>query len=148
MVAALGARTVARGYRALVWGVPAAATGLVDAPIGRSVRRPTRMAVREGGRPARTRYELDQAFHASGVSLLRCQLETGRTHQIRVHMSAIGHPVVGDAAYNGIRAAIRLDRPFLHAASLGFTQPTTGEELAFTSELPPELTAVLDGLQT
>jgi 23S rRNA pseudouridine1911/1915/1917 synthase len=148
LVAALGARTFERGYRALVWGVPEAAAGLVDAPIGRSVRRPTRMAVREGGRPARTRYELDRAFHASGVSLLRCRLETGRTHQIRVHMSAIGHPIVGDAAYNGIRAAITLDRPFLHAASLGFTHPTTGDELAFTSELPPELTAVLDGLQT
>jgi 23S rRNA pseudouridine1911/1915/1917 synthase len=143
LVAALGARIVDRGYRALVWGIPDATSGLVDAPIGRSVRRPPRMAVREGGRPARTRYEIEQPFPAAGVSLLRCRLETGRTHQIRVHLSAIGHPVVGDAAYGGIRAAITLDRPFLHAASLGFEHPTTGEALAFTSDLPPELTDVL-----
>src|SRR3954470_3802487 len=104
LVADLGARTVARGYRALVWGIPEATTGLVDAPIGRSVRRPTRMAVREGGRPARTRYEVETPYHAAGVSLLRCQLETGRTHQIRVHLSAINHPVVGDAVYGGNRA--------------------------------------------
>jgi 23S rRNA pseudouridine1911/1915/1917 synthase len=146
LVAALGARTVERGYRALVWGIPEAATGLVDAPIGRSIRRPTRMAVREGGRPARTRYEVEQPFPASGVSLLRCRLETGRTHQIRVHMSAIGHPVVGDAAYNGIRAAITLDRPFLHAASLGFEHPVTGEPQHFDSALPPDLVALLDRL--
>jgi 23S rRNA pseudouridine1911/1915/1917 synthase len=146
LVAALGARTVARGYRALVWGIPEATTGLVDAPIGRSVRRPTRMAVREGGRPARTRYEVETPYHAAGVSLLRCRLETGRTHQIRVHLAAINHPVVGDAVYGGKRAAIGLDRPFLHAASLGFEHPRTEEHLAFTSELPPELTAVLQTL--
>jgi 23S rRNA pseudouridine1911/1915/1917 synthase len=143
LVAALGARTVERGYRALVWGVPEATTGLVDAPIGRSVRRPTRMAVREGGRPARTRYEVETPYPAAGVSLLRCRLETGRTHQIRVHLSAIGHPVVGDSVYGGTRAAIALDRPFLHAASLGFTHPVTGEQQRFESELPADLVAVL-----
>ena len=80
------------------------------------------------------------------MSLLRCQLETGRTHQIRVHLSAIGHPIVGDAAYNGIRAAIPLDRPFLHAASLGFEHPVTGEPQRFDSALPPDLVPLLDRL--
>jgi 23S rRNA pseudouridine1911/1915/1917 synthase len=143
LVAALAARRMDRGYRALVWGIPEATTGLVDAPIGRSVRRPTRMAVREGGRPARTRYEVDMPYHAAGVSLLRCRLETGRTHQIRVHLSAINHPVVGDAVYGGKRTGIALDRPFLHAASLGFEHPVTGEQQRFESELPPDLVAVL-----
>ena len=75
--------------------------GVIDAPIGRSVRRPTRMAVREGGRTARTAYEVVAAYRDPEVSLLECRLETGRTHQIRVHLQAIGHPVVGDAAYGG-----------------------------------------------
>ncbi len=143
LVAALGARLVERGYRALVWRIPEATSGLVDAPIGRSVRRPTRMAVREGGRPARTRYEVERPYPEAGVSLLRCKLETGRTHQIRVHLSAIGHPVVGDGTYGGKRAGIALDRPFLHAASLGFDHPVTGEPQRFESELPPDLAAVL-----
>jgi 23S rRNA pseudouridine1911/1915/1917 synthase len=146
LVAALGARTVDRGYRALVWGVPESASGIVDAPIGRSVRRPTRMAVREGGREARTRYELERSFDDRGVSLLRCTLETGRTHQIRVHLAAIHHPVVGDPAYGGIRPGIEIARPFLHAATLAFAHPVTGEPKRFASELPPDLVRVLEGL--
>ncbi len=146
LVAALGARTVDRGYLALVWGVPDAGSGVIDAPIGRSVRRPTRMAVREGGRAARTRYSVERTYEDPHVSLLRCTLETGRTHQIRVHVAAIKHPVVGDPAYGGIRAGIDIARPFLHASTLAFAHPITGEPQRFASELPPDLVRVLDQL--
>jgi 23S rRNA pseudouridine1911/1915/1917 synthase len=146
LVGALAARTVERGYLALVRGVPSAASGMIDAPIGRSVRRPTRMAVREGGREARTRYEVLRRFRDPDVSLLRCTLETGRTHQIRVHLAAIHHPVVGDPAYGGSATPISIDRPFLHAATLAFDHPVTGEPQRFASELPPDLQQVLEGL--
>jgi 23S rRNA pseudouridine1911/1915/1917 synthase len=146
LVDALAARTVERGYLALVWGVPDAASGLIDAPIGRSIRRPTRMAVRDGGRQARTRYAVERTFTDPEVSLLRCSLETGRTHQIRVHLAAIQHPVVGDPAYGGIRAGLEIARPFLHAATLGFVHPVTGEPQRFASELPPELARVVGRL--
>ena len=147
LVAALGARTVDRRYLALVWGHPEAVRGVVDAPIGRSVRRPTRMSVREGGREARTGYVVERVYEDPAVSLLECHLETGRTHQIRVHLQAIGHPVVGDAAYGGRRAAIGLDRPFLHAYRFGFTHPVTGEELHFEEPLPETLQTVLNHLE-
>jgi 23S rRNA pseudouridine1911/1915/1917 synthase len=148
LVAALGARTVDRGYLALVWGVPDSGSGIVDAPIGRSVRRPTRMAVREGGRQARTRYEVERTFEDPEVSLLRCTLETGRTHQIRVHLAAIQHPVVGDPAYGGIRSGVEIARPFLHAATLAFVHPVTQEPQRFSSALPPDLVRVLDRLES
>ena len=146
LVAALGARTVDRGYLALVWGTPKSGSGIVDAPIGRSVRRPTRMAVREGGRQARTRYAVERTFEDPEVSLLRCTLETGRTHQIRVHLAAINHPVVGDPAYGGIRSGIEISRPFLHAETLAFAHPVTGVPQQFESPLHPDLVAVLDRL--
>jgi 23S rRNA pseudouridine1911/1915/1917 synthase len=146
LVGALAARTVHRGYRALVWGIPDAASGLIDAPIGRSIRRPTRMAVREGGKEARTQYTVERTFADPEVSLLQCALETGRTHQIRVHLAAIRHPVVGDPAYGGIRAGVEISRPFLHAATLGFAHPVTGEPREFSSALPPDLALVLDRL--
>ena len=116
---------------------------MIDAPIGRSVRRPTRMAIREGGRRARTSYEVLTAYRDPDVSLLGCSLETGRTHQIRVHLQAIGHPVVGDAAYNGARPGLRVDRPFLHATALEFAHPATGVRMEITEPLPAELDAVL-----
>jgi 23S rRNA pseudouridine1911/1915/1917 synthase len=143
LVAALARREIERGYLALVWGAPSAGSGIVDAPIGRSVRRPTRMAVREGGREARTRYEVVRRFDRPAVALLRCSLETGRTHQIRVHLAAIGHPVVGDPAYGGGRTGVAIDRPFLHAATLAFAHPVTGEPQRFESALPPDLEQVL-----
>ena len=111
LVAALGAHEVSREYLALVWGHLDAPRGVIDAPIGRSVRRPTRMAVREGGRRARTAYEVQAEFTSPEVSLVRASLETGRTHQIRVHLQAIGHPVVGDAAYGGARSSPRPRTP-------------------------------------
>ena len=104
------------------------------------------MAVRETGKEARTEYEVRTTFDAPVCALLDCRLETGRTHQIRVHLSAIGHPIVGDATYGGARESIKLDRPFLHAALLAFDQPATGERLEFRDPLPAELTAVLEQL--
>jgi 23S rRNA pseudouridine1911/1915/1917 synthase len=139
----LAAHEVERRYVALVWGTPDAARGVIDAPIGRSVRRPTRMSVREGGRAARTAYEVVATYGTPEVSLLECRLETGRTHQIRVHLQAIGHPVIGDPAYGGSRPALVLDRPFLHAAALAFAHPVTGEPVRVEEELAPELAAVL-----
>lgn len=147
LVAQLAAREVERRYLALVWGSPDAERGLIDAPIGRSQARRTRMAVRSSGREARTGYEVLERFENRGVSLLRCRLETGRTHQIRVHCAAIGHPVVGDAEYGGARSGVRLDRLFLHAEYLRFCHPRTGEVLSFEEPLPPELATVLDGLR-
>jgi 23S rRNA pseudouridine1911/1915/1917 synthase len=144
LVAQLSARTVARAYDALAWGVPESSQGMVDAPIGRSRRDPTRMTVAADGREARTRYEVVATFDAPEPAVrLTCRLETGRTHQIRVHLSAIGHPVVGDHRYGGAKGVVALDRPFLHATHLGFTHPVTGEHLAFDSPLPPDLVAVL-----
>jgi len=99
------------------------------------------MAVRASGRAARTRYEVRRGYET--VSLLDCMLETGRTHQVRVHLAAMGHPVVGDGAYGGDRPGVRPGRPFLHAAVLGFRHPVTGEPMRFEDPLAPELEAVL-----
>ena len=140
----ISARSVDRRYVALAWGAFSSPRGVIDAPIGRSTARRTRMAVREAGKPARTEYEVRVAFRDPVVALLDCRLETGRTHQIRVHLSAIGHPIVGDATYGGARDVIRLDRPFLHAAQLSFDQPTTGERLSFEDPLPSDLATVLE----
>jgi 23S rRNA pseudouridine1911/1915/1917 synthase len=147
LVRMMANREVERRYLALVWGHPDAARGVIDAPIGRSVRRRNRMAVREGGRVARTAYAVVERFDDPSVALLECTLETGRTHQIRVHLQAIGHPVVGDPTYGGARQGLALDRPFLHAAELAFEHPVTGERIEVAEPLPPELVQVLDGLR-
>jgi 23S rRNA pseudouridine1911/1915/1917 synthase len=137
LVAALAARQVERRYLALVRGVPDAPQAVIDAPIRRAAGRPTRMAVGAEGRPARTRYELLGRDPDGRVALLECQLETGRTHQIRVHLAAIGHPVVGDPAYG--RGGRGPGRPFLHAHRLAFAHPRSGERQAFEAALPEEL---------
>jgi 23S rRNA pseudouridine1911/1915/1917 synthase len=142
-VAQLAAREVERVYLALVWGSLASPRGVIDAPIGRSESRRTRMAVRDSGKEAQTTYEVQQRFESPVCSLLECRLHTGRTHQIRVHLDAIGHPVVGDATYGGARQSIALDRPFLHATALSFEHPVTGAHLEFHDPLPTELAAVL-----
>ncbi len=148
LVAMLSSRAVHRRYRALAWGHLAAPTGLVDAPIGRSLREPTRMAVVERGKEARTRYEVLRRYDDPvEVSELACTLETGRTHQIRVHLRSIGHPVVGDVRYDGARQSLPLDRPFLHAEVLDLDHPVTGEPLHLESPLPEDLQAVLDRLR-
>jgi len=146
LVGALARREVDRRYLALVWGRFEAPRGVIDAPIGRSPTRRTRMAVRDEGRAARTAYEVRHEYESPAVSLLECRLETGRTHQLRVHLSAVGHSVVGDAAYRGDRPSLPLGRPFLHAYELALDHPATGERLAFEDPLPAELTTVLDSL--
>jgi 23S rRNA pseudouridine1911/1915/1917 synthase len=149
LVGQLSARTVERRYRALVAGHPDPPRGLVDAPLGRSPRQPTLMAVRADGKEARTRYEVIEAFaEPQPVALVECRLETGRTHQIRVHMRAIEHPIVGDPRYGGGRTEVVCPRPFLHAAELAFLHPATGERVAFSAPLPDDLRTVLEGLRT
>ncbi|MEO7571970.1 MAG: RluA family pseudouridine synthase, partial [Acidimicrobiales bacterium] len=144
LVAALAARRVHRRYRALAWGAFDAPRGLIDAPIGRSTREPTRQAVDERGKEARTRYEVLHTFvEPVAVTELACTLETGRTHQIRVHLRSIGHPVVGDARYAGARQSLPMGRPFLHAELLELAHPVTGEPVSFASPLPGDLTTVL-----
>jgi 23S rRNA pseudouridine1911/1915/1917 synthase len=146
LVGALARHEIDRRYLALVWGRFEAPRGIIDAPIGRSPTRRTRMAVRDEGRAARTAYEVRREYESPAVSLLECRLETGRTHQLRVHLSAVGHPVVGDAAYRGDRPALPLGRPFLHAYELALDHPTTGERLAFEDPLPVELGSMLDSI--
>ncbi len=144
LVGQLQAHTVERAYLALLWGHLQTRAGQVDGPIGRSRRDPTRRAVSATGKEARTDFEVITAFDAPvAVSLVRCRLHTGRTHQIRVHMQSIGHPVVGDTVYGGARQSLVVPRLFLHAATLGFTHPGTGELLRFESELPDDLGPVL-----
>lgn len=141
---ALRARSVTRRYRTLVWGHVEEPQGLVDAPIARSPREPTKMAVVVGGREARTEYEVVRRFDLPvPVTELQCTLQTGRTHQIRVHLQAIGHPVLGDPRYGGARQSLPAPRQFLHAEHLAFQHPCTGALQTHESALPPDLTDVL-----
>jgi 23S rRNA pseudouridine1911/1915/1917 synthase len=143
LVQALAGHRVERSYRALVWGRPANPIGVIDAPIGRDHRDPTRMGVVVDGRPARTEYRVLRGFRVPAeVTSLLCRLQTGRTHQIRVHLAAIGHPVVGDGTYGGIRDHLQVSRPFLHAAALELHHPVSHEVLHFASPLPADLLAV------
>jgi len=159
-----------REYLAFVWGRPRAESLMIDRPIGRDPHHRERMAVVAPGRgkEAVTYLYVDRGFPRAAAepvaSRIRCQLETGRTHQIRVHLSSLGHPLLGDPLYGGGfktkanklddagRAALRaLDRQALHAAVLGFAHPVTGEPLRFTSELPKDMAALemaLDALET
>ena len=146
LVAQLGDRTVSRHYRALVLGEVDGESGVVDAPIGRSITSPTRMSVSRKGKEARTRYRVEQRFtEPVPATLVEATLETGRTHQIRVHLSAIGHPVVGDGVYARGRTlpGATVTRPFLHAYQLAFDHPGSGERMTWTSELPADLQAEL-----
>lgn len=147
LVEQLARRTVSRTYTALVLGHLEHSRGVIDAPIGRSRRDPLKMAVTSDGREARTHFEVERTFDEPlALSLLTCRLETGRTHQIRVHLASLGHPVLGDERYGGARGRLPLARPFLHARALGLVHPVSGEELEFSSALPPDLSALLGGL--
>jgi len=139
----LSERHVERTYLSVVQGVVQSSNGLIDAPLGRSLKDPTKRDVVASGKSARTRYSLLDSTEK--YSLLECKLETGRTHQIRVHMSSIGHPVLGDTKY-GAKDTDLLDRFFLHAKSLSFIHPETGESVSFESKLPEDLTSALTSL--
>ncbi|MDK2881991.1 MAG: rRNA synthase [Bacillota bacterium] len=144
--AAIKARQVERVYLALAFGELKADVSMVDAPIGRHPVQRKKMAVVErGGRPARTRLRVLERF--PGYTYLEATLETGRTHQIRVHLAFIGHPVVGDPVYGRRQGNLGLKRQFLHAARLKFTHPVSGEVLSFSSPLPEELALVLARLR-
>ncbi len=139
------ARQVEKIYLAMVHGVPSSPAGVIDAPIGRDPRQRKRMAVVPEGRPAVTAYRVLEPLgeHA----LLEVMPRTGRTHQIRVHLAFIGHPVVGDEVYGRRRSRLSCPRQFLHAARLSFRHPVTGRQMEFAAPLPPDLQAVLDALR-
>src|SRR4051794_6968442 len=140
--AALQARAMTREYLALVEGRPPARTGTIDAPIGRDRRHRTRMSTdTDDPREAVTHFEVEDALPRT--TLLRVRLETGRTHQIRAHLQAIGHPVAGDPEY-GTPGRLGLERQFLHAARLRFAQPKTGADVDVESPLPGDLRAALE----
>jgi 23S rRNA pseudouridine1911/1915/1917 synthase len=141
----LSERLMERTYLGLAQGHVSEERGVVDAPIGRSTRTPTLMAVRSGGRPARTGYEvLARLDSVPATTLLRLRLETGRTHQIRVHLASIGHPIVNDLRY-GHRRDTRLDeeRFFLHSTTLAFSHPRSDEWISTHAPLPSDLAALL-----
>lgn len=142
---AFKARTVRKIYHTLVQGHPDPFEGTIDAPIGRHPGAEWRMAVIDGGRHSVTHYAMIEAFPA--VTLLEVHLETGRTHQIRVHMQAIRHPCVGDPTYGGdpvLAARLGLERQWLHAVELGFTHPGSGDWVDFHSGYPADLTHALE----
>jgi 23S rRNA pseudouridine1911/1915/1917 synthase len=139
------ARTVYKRYLALVEGAPGNSSGLIDAPIGRDPRQRKRMAVTRDGRPADTRYDLIEDLGTN--ALLSLVLHTGRTHQIRVHLAWLGHPVVGDTVYGYRKQRIKMKRLFLHAAELHIDSPDSGERLKFQSPLPDSLENILDKLR-
>ncbi len=161
LAAAFASRTMERSYLALCWGIPSPSEGEINGPIGRDPRDRKRMAVvPRGGKAALTRYRVRNAW-GTAAALAVCRLATGRTHQIRVHLAAAGHPIVGDPVYlRRIPAAARLlparqrsllldfPRQALHAAVLGFTHPRTRQALRFETPLPPDFQALLDGLDT
>jgi 23S rRNA pseudouridine1911/1915/1917 synthase len=151
------AREVFKSYVALVYGVVKLESGRIEQPIARDPRNRTRMAVVPGGRGALSLYKIRRSY--DGFTLLEVELKTGRTHQIRVHLAWLKHPVVGDELYASgrdnnvqnvqLRARIRkLKRQFLHAEQLGFRHPQTGEQMQFVAPLPAELTQLLEALET
>ena len=150
LVEQFSVHSIEREYLAFTAGIPNPAQGTVDAPIGRHRVDRKRMAVTATGRPARTHYRVEEVF-GMGAALVRCSLETGRTHQIRVHLAHTGHPVLGDPVYARTSKARRaslgeaadavaaLGRQALHAAVLGFQHPISADTVRFTSGLPPDL---------
>ncbi|HXW76569.1 MAG TPA: RluA family pseudouridine synthase, partial [Candidatus Eremiobacteraceae bacterium] len=169
--AAIAKREVRREYDAIVWGAPAATSGTIEAPIGRHPTERTRFAVSAAGRAAVTHYRVRERFALHGedvpsraprgrkssssssssserLSLLDLRLETGRTHQIRVHCAAIGHPIAGDAAYGPGMPKLGAGRPMLHAARLRFTHPVTGKPLTFEAPWPDDFRELVERLRS
>lgn len=138
--------SITRRYRALVHGVIKATEGTIDAPIGRNEKDRLKQAINEkNGKPAVTHYRVLERF--KNYTYIECQLETGRTHQIRVHMSSKGHPLVGDELYGPAKCPFALEGQTLHAMVLGFEHPTTGEYVEFTAPLPEYFEKLLDKLR-
>jgi 23S rRNA pseudouridine1911/1915/1917 synthase len=161
LAADFAARRVNRAYQAVVWGVPRPRAGEIASRIGRSPQNRKKMAVlRDGGKPALTRYKVLRAFKDT-AALVECRLATGRTHQIRVHLSERGHAIIGDPTYGNARSAARLralpaalrapvaafPRQALHAVLIGFRHPATGEYVQFSSELPADIKALITVLE-
>ena len=145
LVKQLAERSIQRLYIALVQGDPPA-SGAIDAPVGRDARARTRMAVTHRGKPARTTYRVLERF--GRAALVECRLETGRTHQIRVHFQHIRHPLVGDTVYRrGTRHGIEFPRQALHAAELSLRHPTSGEPMTWRSPLPRDFKRLVDELR-
>jgi 23S rRNA pseudouridine1911/1915/1917 synthase len=136
-------RSVEKTYLALVEGTPKPAEGVIDAPIARDPRNRQRMAIVEGGRESITAYRVVERF--AGYALVEARPKTGRTHQIRVHLAAIGHPIAGDRVYG--HGSRDIPRQFLHASRVVFTHPRTGERVEFEAPLPPDLAAILARLR-
>lgn len=147
LMAQFKARTVDKAYLALTERPPRTMNGVIDAPIGRDPKQRKRMAVVRDGKPALTEFEVLDLDFQGERALLRCEIHTGRTHQIRVHLAFIGAPVVGDTVYGYNKQRLKLKRHFLHAAELRFDHPATGERLSFTSDLPASLQNILDKLR-
>jgi len=151
--AQFAAHTVERRYDALVWGVPMPPRGIITGAIGRSAANRKKMAVvRRGGKPAETAYETVTAF-GTVAAHVQCRLKTGRTHQIRVHLTSKGHPLIGDAVYGRLRSVRNLPaivrdfpRQALHAATLGFIHPVTEKKLSFKSPLPADMGRLVEAL--
>ncbi|MEX1125193.1 MAG: RluA family pseudouridine synthase [Acidimicrobiia bacterium] len=147
LTADLAARRIGRTYLTLVHGLFSAPTGTIEAPIGRDPSRPTRRAVIPTGKPAVTHYEVVAEYPDDEVALLEVRLETGRTHQIRVHLAAIDHPVIGDRTYSPFNTSVKAPRVFLHARRVRLAHPSTGAMLEVESPVPADLTRVLEGLR-
>ena len=145
LVEQMARKAVLKEYVALVHGSPRVAEGVIDAPIARNPRDRKRMAVVAGGREARTHFRVLERF--PGYTLVEARLETGRTHQIRVHFASLGHPLVGDAVYGRGKESLGVSRQFLHARRLAFALPSTGATMTFESPLPTDLQAVLEELR-
>lgn len=139
LIEMMKARAVSRRYLSLVHGRFTNTIGTIDAPIGRDPQNPTRMYLTRSGRSARTHYRRLAQWEVRESTLLSVTLETGRTHQIRVHMKSIGHPIIGDGVYGKRGVTGDPGRPWLHARRLGFEHPTTGKPVTFLSNLPTDL---------
>ena len=161
LVTQFAARSVERSYQGVVWGRLLPSRGSLTGNIGRSPRNRKKMAVlRRGGRPAETGYRVIRSFQDGAASLVECRLKTGRTHQIRVHLAEAGHSLLGDPLYGrggakrqralpaaAQQALDHLNRQALHAKTLGFHHPVSGDALQFDSELPPDMCALINSLE-